>query len=170
MSVDLNALIKKHGKRGIVVDTNLLLLLFVGSFDKEGIESFKRTNEFTPRDFELLDGILSHFGTIITTPTILAETIAFCGSYPKSNKQDYYEHFATALQVYDEQYTASRDLAADANWYPFGLTDCAIIHLAMAKHLVITVDLKLWALLEKKGLDAINFNHWRLAFIEAVEG
>jgi hypothetical protein len=42
-----------------------------------------------------------------------------------------------------------------------GLTDAAIVHLADAKALVLSVDLQLCRLLWGKGIQVENFNHLR---------
>jgi hypothetical protein len=167
---DLRALVSKHSRQGIVVDTNLLLLHFVGGFDPGRISSFKRTEIFSEADFQLLSKLLARFSRIVTTPTILAETSAFSGHFPHPDRSDYYSHFGQRIAVLDEQFVASRELAADEDWYPFGLTDCSLIRLASESYLVITTDLALWAHLETKGFDAINFNHYRLAYYEGIGG
>ncbi|HUZ07842.1 MAG TPA: hypothetical protein VMV89_10200, partial [Candidatus Paceibacterota bacterium] len=41
----------------LLVDTNLLLLYFVGGFRRELIRSFNRTSKFSEADFILLDQI-----------------------------------------------------------------------------------------------------------------
>jgi hypothetical protein len=46
------ALITKHRGKGVFVDTNLLVLLLVGSVNSARIPNFKRTQDFTIDDFE----------------------------------------------------------------------------------------------------------------------
>ena len=41
-------LIEKYASRGVLVDTNILLLFVVGAFDRELIPRFKRTSHFAP--------------------------------------------------------------------------------------------------------------------------
>jgi hypothetical protein len=52
--LDARALIGKHRSKGVLVDTNLLVLLLVGLVNKRRIRRFKRTRDFTPADFDLL--------------------------------------------------------------------------------------------------------------------
>jgi hypothetical protein len=49
--LDARALIEKHRSKGVLVDTNLLVLLLVGSINKRRIPEFKRTQSFTIEDF-----------------------------------------------------------------------------------------------------------------------
>jgi hypothetical protein len=44
---------------------------------------------------------------------------------------------------------------------PLGLTDAAIAMLQSRKLLVLTVDLNLWLALQRRGVDAVDFNHLR---------
>ena len=43
---------------GLLIDTNLLVLFAVGSVNRGRIENFKRTRQYTIRDFELLLQVL----------------------------------------------------------------------------------------------------------------
>jgi hypothetical protein len=44
--------------RGILIDTNLVVLLIVGSVNRDRIALFRRTRQYTPADWDLLTGIL----------------------------------------------------------------------------------------------------------------
>jgi hypothetical protein len=43
--------------RGILIDTNLFVLLIVGSGNRQRISQFKRTRRYTPEDWDLLTGL-----------------------------------------------------------------------------------------------------------------
>ncbi len=66
-------LISSSRKDGIIVDTNLLLLLMVGMVDPSRIEEFKRTKKFASIDFNTVASIVSLSSMIITIPHILSE-------------------------------------------------------------------------------------------------
>ncbi|MDY7004002.1 MAG: hypothetical protein SWX82_08580 [Cyanobacteriota bacterium] len=55
----IRQLFGKYKQKGVIVDTNILLLLFVGSVNKDRISKFKRTEQFLPKDYDLLVDILS---------------------------------------------------------------------------------------------------------------
>ena len=42
----LDSLFARYRQKGILVDTNILLLLFVGSVNRKRISQFKRTQQF----------------------------------------------------------------------------------------------------------------------------
>jgi hypothetical protein len=56
-----------------LVDTNLLVLLLVGSVNRQRIPGFKRTQNFAIEDFDTLSGLISWFGKLITTLHVLSQ-------------------------------------------------------------------------------------------------
>ncbi|MBU1753132.1 hypothetical protein KKG56_04655, partial [bacterium] len=69
----LESLLQKHKNRGIVVDANLLLVYFLGSFNPQLILQYKRTKIYTLEDFYVLCQFIKYFDRLITTPNILTE-------------------------------------------------------------------------------------------------
>ena len=51
-------LLKKYQSKGILVDTNILLLWFVGRVNQKRISRFNRTQKFLPEHYQLLDRLL----------------------------------------------------------------------------------------------------------------
>jgi len=51
-----------------------LILLVVGSVNKDRISNFKRTGNYTIADYELLISFIDNFDKIITTPHVLSQT------------------------------------------------------------------------------------------------
>ena len=72
--LDAGALIKKHRAKGALVDANLLVLFLVGSVNKRRILTFKRTQNFTIEDFDLLTNLIDWFGGLFATPHVLSQT------------------------------------------------------------------------------------------------
>ena len=60
-----------YPREGLLIDSNLLLLLFVGLHDRTRIEKYKRTAKFTVEDFKLLLAFVRRFKEIVTTPSVL---------------------------------------------------------------------------------------------------
>ena len=57
----------------VVIDTNLLVLLIVGSVDEKKVGT-KRTKEFTRQHYLGLLGFLENMDTVYVTPNVLTET------------------------------------------------------------------------------------------------
>ena len=73
--LDAGALIEKHESKGVLVDTNLLVLFFVSLVNKRRIPEFKRTQDFTIDDFDLLVRLITWFGKLIATPHVLSREL-----------------------------------------------------------------------------------------------
>lgn len=159
-----DGLISKYNRKGVLPDSNLLLLYFVGLYDPERIETFKRTNSrgFTVNDFKLLSKLLDCFKTIVTTPNILTEVGNLSGQLSRSSKKEsYFNVFADQVRLMMEHYAESKKICALEQFNNFGLTDAGIISIAKGNYLVLTDDLPLFAYLQNVGIDAINLNHLR---------
>jgi hypothetical protein len=162
----LAPLLQKYRGKGILVDTNLLLLLLVGSIDTRLLERFKPTanHGFTSSDYELLCWMMGQFRKILTTPHVLSE-VSNLSFQPKGAPGKLLLNEIIALsQRADEHYEASRKLAVKDEFREFGLTDTAMANLPSNQYLVLTVDFPLSGWLEKQGVDVVNFTRLRPQF------
>ena len=150
-----------YHRKNLLIDSNLLLLFFVGLNDRTRIAKFKRTAQFTVEDFECLIDFVKKFKGIVTTPSILTEVSNLLGQVPDKLRYAFFEHFADGLKNLDEHYTPSRELGNEKAFPKFGLTDTAILQAASGKYLVLTDDLRLAQYLLGQNVDVINFNHLR---------
>ena len=157
----------RYRSRGILVDTNLLLLFFIGLFDREQIRRFKRTKTYSGEDYDILNRFLSQFARVITTPNILSEVSNLSGQMGEPARSRCFQNFAAKIDLLAgkgrlaEQYVASAEAVKLDEFPKLGLTDSGIFRLVKGKYLVLTDDLRLHAILEYHGIDSINFNHLR---------
>jgi len=158
--LDAPGLLAKHAGRGVLVDTNLLLLLFVGAVNRKRIETFKRTAAFTAADYDLLLGLAGHCGRLVTTPHVLAQ-VSDLAELQGKERDMLRLLFKTVVEDADECYDSARDVIADPIFLRLGLTDAAIASVCSRGILVLTADVELHLELQRRGLDAINFNHLR---------
>lgn len=154
-------MVQRYRPRGVLVDTNILLLYFVGSFAPSLIPRFKRTKTFVVEDYELLTRLLSGFNRIVTTPNILSEVSSLSAQMRDPLRTKYFEQFAQRIGTLDEHYVRSADAATVKHFAKLGLTDSAIIDLAAGSYLVLTDDTTLYLFLESTRIDVLNFNHIR---------
>lgn len=158
-------LISKHRQAGILVDTNLLILLFVGLFEREYISRFERTKSFTAADFDALLQLLHNFSQVVVTLHILTEISNLAGRLPGDRRQRFFAIMASMLTnpssrfVIDEQHRPAKLLCAEPEFVLLGLTDAGILNRAAHKHyLVLTDDAPLTRYLARRRLDFINFH------------
>lgn len=156
-------LLARYKSRGILIDTNLLLLCFVGRYDDRRILTFERTKSrgYTIEDFKLLSGVFDYFDLVITTPNILTEVSNLSGKLSAHEKPAYYSEFATQTMLLQEKYLESTRACSLECFKNFHLTDSGIIEVAQGQYLVLTDDLPLAGYLQHVGIDVINFNHIR---------
>jgi len=162
MTDTLDGLIDRYQSRGLLVDTNILLLHFVGSFDRRLIPRFKRTMQFREEDYDLLTGLISRFRRLVTTPHVMSEVNSLSGQIGEPARTKYFAEFARQIAVLDEQYVPSATAAQVEQFVKVGLADSGILHLAGKRYLVLTDDARLFAILGHLGIDAVNFNHIRI--------
>lgn len=155
------SLIGKYRQQGIVVDTNLLILLFVGSVRPNLISKFGGVNNkgLGEKELRFLERLLGRNPKLLTTPHILTETSNFVCGLANPARKEILEFISRHTQSFSEHFCESKALMKDGAFFSFGLTDAAILDLPPGKQLVLSVDAPLVNALNKRGIDAINFNH-----------
>ena len=159
------SLIRRYCQKGVLIDTNILLLFLIGSVNQERITQFNRTQQFIPEDYELLLAFITKFQKLVTTPNILTEVNSLAnqvGEPERSQCFAIFAQFAKNVALLDEYYIKSLDAVNTEKFVKFGLTDSGILTLSKAKYLVLTDDLKLASYLQSVEVDVINFNNIRI--------
>src|SRR5690242_13664784 len=64
----------------VIIDSNILVLLIIGTWDRNSIPQHRRTKVYTPRDFDLLQTELRRYQRVITTPSVLTEASNLMGN------------------------------------------------------------------------------------------
>jgi hypothetical protein len=150
----VDSLVAQYRSRGVLVDTGLLLVLYVGLYDPEQIERFERTRQsFTTGDFEFLVALFDQFERIITTPHILTEVSNFLGQLSGHVRDGCFAVFArhvAASSTY-EHLPPAEDLTNSAGFVRFGITDTSIVEVTPETYLVLTTDCKLHGRLTGRG-------------------
>jgi rRNA-processing protein FCF1 len=157
----IKRLISLYCEKGILIDTNILLLYFIGRCDPKQIQKFKRTRQFTIEDFDLLLSLIQNFNKVITTPNILTEVSSLSGQLGEPFKIEFFTNFMREISILEEHYVQSQDAINVEEFIKVGLTDACIFDLSKDSYLVLTDDFRLSQYLQKKNIDVINFNHIR---------
>jgi hypothetical protein len=161
MSDHVLQLVDRYRSRGVLVDSNLLVLYFVGAYKRELVPRFKRTKQFMVQDYDLLLYFLSNFRQIVTTPNILTEVNFLLGQLGEPFNIHCRKEFGARIALLGEHYVPSADAAGLEQFPRLGLTDAGIACLAKGSHLVLTDDAKLAVFLDRTQIDVVNFNHLR---------
>lgn len=155
------SLIGRYRNAGVLVDTNLLLLYFIGICDRGQIERFRRTKDrFVAEDFETLMRVLKSFDTVVTTPHVLTEVSNLLGHLSGQTKATCFGLFAQHISSWNEKHTPAKNLSSSPAFVKFGMADVSIEDAAQG-YLILTDDFPLSGYLSSKGLDVLNFNNIR---------
>lgn len=162
MSVEAG-LLSKYRAGGILIDTNILLMILVGAYNPDRIPSFKRTAAYTVADFHLAVKLVQYMANVITTPSILAEVSNLSGQLDSKERFEYFSSFGWQIQKLLGIYVESVDVVRTDEFLRLGLTDAGIVELARRGRLVLTDDLPLFHRLMSMELPTLNFNHIRMS-------
>lgn len=159
--------LQQHRNTGILLDTNVLLLLWLAAFDPRLIGG-KRLEKYTPEDAELLAGYVGQFKRMLTTPTILTETSNLAAqALSGGRKRAFFQHCFPRFGASSPQnfhHCSVDGLVLDKSVFvQLGFTDASIVATVGTQHLLLTDDLDLYLAAQKQGAPAINFTHMREA-------
>lgn len=156
-------LIRKYKSLGLLLDTNLFVLLIIGMINKKEVSKNKRTSAYTEEDFDLLSNFISGFSKIVVTPHILAETSNLVDVFNKDLKSAPFVIIKRLLEqgVFDEINMPSIEVTNSPGFFLYGLTDSGLVELASNRYLILTDDLKVANYAYTRSADIINFNHIR---------
>ena len=154
---EAQGLMNPNRQKGILLDTNLLLLLWVGRWNPKMIAHHKRTVQFDQSDFEMLERFVATFQRVVVTPSILTESTNLIRQH--RNRRDISATLIEQITPLDERFRPSVEVIGETAFVPLGLTDAGIITQARDGWLVLTVDFDLVNALNAEGLNVLNFFH-----------
>ncbi|MDQ3181131.1 MAG: hypothetical protein M3Q33_11490 [Acidobacteriota bacterium] len=153
----LQKLIQKYKFKGILIDTNILLLYIVGTVNTDLIRNFKRTTTFTEEDFYRVSKFIEFFKLKIATPHILTEVSDLLG-----NRIELQFALGKYIELTEEIFIESKKLSQAKPFLQYGLADTAISQTANNSYLVVTDDNSLFSYLVNQKIDTINLDQIRM--------
>lgn len=151
-------------RKNVLLDSNLLLLAVVGSYNSALIGRFKRIADYSLMDYTILEDLLLNFRNLIATPHILTEVSNLANSLPAHIKPGWFDHFSTLIVRIEERQLPAADLVSLAEFALFGLTDAALTRIA-EDTVVVTADDRLCRHLQRRQLFAISFEEVRASYL-----
>ena len=153
-----------------VIDTNLLLLLIVGSADRKYITSHKNlsSSKYTVADFDLLGQAISLYSDIVLVPHIMAEVSSLARQIKNPARARIQSKLAELVERVGEILVPSLDGVRRAEFDRLGLTDSVILHLCSLNQTrvsfaLLTADNDLALQAEMLEYEVLNFGHLRNA-------
>jgi len=158
---ELIFLLRRHRQAGVVIDTNLFLLLAVGAVDCNLLSESSKTHQFDREDYLLLARFCSVFTRHVITPPIVTEACNLLDTLNRGNENKIFLALRGMLAMMKESHRSSAHLAGSPVFSSLGLADASIFALAERNLLVVTDDLELHGHISTRGFGSLNFNHLR---------
>lgn len=112
------------------IDTNLLVLLVVGSVDRNQVGKHRRTKMFTSADYDRLLRIIEPLKSVFVTPNILTEASNLLES---RSDQRYLNMLKKVVQSSEEIVVASATAMQSRSFSRLGLTDAVLLDVVSKK-------------------------------------
>lgn len=146
----------------VIVDTNLVVLLVVGTASKDYISKHKRLTSFSRDDFDLLVILLSQFSDIVTVPHILSEVSSIARHIENPARDKIQGALRDFIESCTEIPIQSIDGARRTEFHRFGITDAVILHVCAmatggATPTLLTADTKLANAAHSLGYSVIDY-------------
>lgn len=144
--------------RSLLVDTNILVLLIIGTWDRDLIRRHRRTATFAPADYDLLESEIGKYRRVLTTQGVLTEASNLMGN-------DFHAKVAQTLvevcSPLEDVLSSKEAIFAHSAFARLGFADVSILVAVNDETVVLTDDVGLYNQVLVEGWDAINFNHLR---------
>lgn len=156
------SIVSRYTKTGVAVDTELLLLLAVGRYEREYLASFKRTARFSGDDYDVLSSFLAKFSAVITSPHVFTEVSNYSFQIPEGRLEGYLGSFVAVISRAKEIYVTKDTIISHSRFSNVGATDTGlIISCVQGSYLLLTTDHKLCGLAKREGVEALHFDELR---------
>lgn len=154
----IEPLIREYRSKGLLLDSNLLLLFLVGSLNPllVGTSRYKKLARFDREDFLLLKWLIAQFARVVTTAHVLTEVSNLVNDLPEQERQAIWGGFASILGVLDERPYSSRDATGQPEFRYLGLTDMVLSTLAK-DFLIVSNDGRMVNVLRERKQNALKW-------------
>ena len=139
------------------IDSNLLVLLAVGSVDRSQVGRHRRARSFVPEDYDRLVGIVDALERVLVTPTTLTEASNLLES---RNDCRFLAALRLIVEESEEVVVASADAVCNRAFLRLGLADVVLLEAISKARPLFTTDLDLFrAATAREAGAAFNFTH-----------
>ena len=150
------------GIKGLLLDSNLLLVWVVAQLGPECVEQFKRTSSYSANDVEGIRETISRYAQVYTTPHVIVEVSNLLRHLGEDRRHEARIALAAFVDRTPEHFVESAEVVMTQAYLKLGVTDAALYSIANRHDLVLlTADLELYHYASGLGVEAININHLR---------
>ncbi len=150
--------IEEYRSRGILLDSNLLLLYLIGMTSPHlvGNGRYSKLSAFKQEQVAILRLLMARFRRVVTTAHVLTETSNLVNDLNEGEKQAVFGSFASTLEVIDEQNISSYQAAKRSEFPYLGLIDSVLAQLSK-EFLIVSNDGRIVNKLRDYGLIALKW-------------
>jgi hypothetical protein len=145
----------------IALDTNLLILLVVGSVSQRLVTTHKRLAAYGLDDWRLLLDSLGDSEIVITPNAMTEASNLIVQGVREPHRSELRRALRDLICGAEERYARSAEASAAPEYDRLGLADAAWLETIADDTELLTVDLDLYLAASHRGLKARNFNHLR---------
>lgn len=145
--------------QAVLVDSNLLLLLVVGSAGKRYIRAHKGLSAYDENDFDILVGLVGTFSDMVTVPHVVTEVSNLSRQMRGPAKSAIIDKLRELVEQTPELPIGSVEGLRHSAWGRLGVTDSVLLHLCEQGIMLITADSELAIEAEMIGGDVLNFRN-----------
>lgn len=154
----------------VLIDTNILVLLAVGTASRSYIAGHKKTaDDFTAADFDLVGLIIAEFSEIILIPHVVAETSNLVRQIGNPRRTAIQRALADWVSLVLEVPVASLEGFSREEHVDLGVTDALLLHLCGTRlgdgqPTLLTIDRPLANRAASLGYSVIDYrSDWQAA-------
>ncbi len=151
-------MVERYRSRGLLLDSNLLLLHLSGTVDTTliGRGQYNRLSSFTVEQMIVLRRLIASFSRVVTTAHVLTEVSNLVNDMHDASKLRVFRAFADTLDMIGEQEISSYQAARRPEFHYLGLTDSVLAELA-DRFLIVSNDGRMVDLLRRSGIVALKW-------------
>lgn len=147
--------------RSLAIDANVLVLLVVGSVDRQAIALHKRSRQFTEMDFDLLLETIAEFDRWVVTTSVLTEASNLLAHTHDELRGRLLAALGRFVGTAFEERPESIVVVGEKVFGRLGLTDAGLITCVRSGHFLLTTDLDLYLAALDLSANVVNFHHLR---------
>jgi hypothetical protein len=151
-------LMEQNRAKGLMLDSNLLLLHLVGSVNSSlvGSGSYNKLSNFSAYEAQLLKQLISCFRRVVTTPHILTEVSNLVNDLHPDGKRQVWGAFVSTLEIIPEQPISSYKAAGRDEFTYLGLTDTVLAEMSN-EFLIVSNDARMVDILRRNQITALKW-------------
>jgi rRNA-processing protein FCF1 len=140
----------------IIIDTNALILLVLGTVNLNNIGRHRRLSVYTEEDFWTVSSLVNDENQLLSTPNTWTEVDNLCNNMRGEDRQRYINVMKHIVSASTEKFITTRSVVEDHYFADIGITDTIILNLAKKCSLLVTGDSALADIAKAHSIEVLD--------------